>query len=70
LLHHYLEAAARRCPDTVAVIDGERDRTYAELDAAANGLAGVLRDHGVRRGDRVGLCLDKSIESIVGCTAR
>jgi amino acid adenylation domain-containing protein len=66
LLQHGLEAASRNRPDAVAVVDGDRTVTYEELDATANRLAGLLMDIGVRRGDRVGLYLDKSIASIVG----
>jgi amino acid adenylation domain-containing protein len=60
----YLAASAERRPDGVAVVDGDRRVTYAELEATANRLAGLLREHGVARGDRVGLFLDKSLESI------
>lgn len=39
--------------------------SYAELDAASNRLARLLAGNGVRPGDRVGLLLGKSVESIV-----
>jgi amino acid adenylation domain-containing protein len=66
LIDQRLTAAAARHPDRVAVVDGARQLTYAELDAAANRVAGLLLDRGVRRGDRVGLYLAKSIEAVVG----
>jgi amino acid adenylation domain-containing protein len=47
------------------VIDGSRAITYAELEAAANRLAHLLRELGATWGDRVGLYLDKSPESVV-----
>ena len=47
-------------------MDGERSLTYAELEATANRVARLLGAHGVRRGDRVGLYLEKSLESLVG----
>lgn len=65
-IHHLIERAARTRPEAPAVIDGDRTWTYAQLDARANQLAHVLSDLGVRRGDRVGLYLDKSIEALVG----
>jgi amino acid adenylation domain-containing protein len=60
----YLSASASRHPDRVAVVDGDRSVTYAELEATANRLARLLQEHGVSRGDRVGLFLDKSLESV------
>ena len=66
LLHHLLSRSAERHPDAIAVEDGDRHVTYAELDARANQLANLLRDTGVSRGDRVGLYLDKSLEAVVG----
>ena len=66
LLHGHLEASATAHPDRRAVTDEARSLTYAELEASANRVAHLLLDLGVSRGDRVGLFLDKSIESIVG----
>jgi amino acid adenylation domain-containing protein len=65
LLHHYLRSAAVRHPDRIAVEDRERSITYAELDAQSSRLAHLLIERGVRRGDRVGFYLDKSLESVV-----
>lgn len=65
-LHTLLERSARTRPDHPAVVDGERSMTYRELDAAANRLANTLCEHGVGRGDRVGLYLDKSLEAVIG----
>jgi amino acid adenylation domain-containing protein len=66
LLHHLLESSAKRYPDRIAIVDGDRTVTYAELDRRANQLAHTLGDLGVARGDRVGLYLEKSLESLVG----
>ena len=66
LLHDLLRDSADRNPDGPAVVDGERSVTYAELEARSNRLAHLLRESGVRRGDRVGLYLDKSLESVLG----
>ncbi len=66
LLQHGLEANAVNHPDGVAVIDGQRQATYAELDDRANRLARLLLDLGVERGDRIGLYLDKSLEALIG----
>ncbi len=44
---------ARMTPHTVALVDGDRDTTYAALLDRTTRLAHVLRDLGVARGDRV-----------------
>ncbi len=66
LVHHYLEDSAERVPDKIAVIDQDRSLTYAELNARANQVAHYLRSLGVERGDRVGIYLRKSLESVIG----
>jgi amino acid adenylation domain-containing protein len=65
----YLAGSAELHPDRVAVVDGERSVTYAELDERAGRLSGLLRARGVGRGERVGLYLDKSLEAVVGIYA-
>ncbi|MGH2726456.1 MAG: AMP-binding protein, partial [Actinomycetota bacterium] len=66
LVHDLLASSARRHPDRVAVEDADRTITYADLAAASNRLATMLIELGVRRGDRVGFYLDKSLESVIG----
>jgi len=64
LLHDLLRSSARKDPERIAVEDGDRSITYRELDRLSNKLAHLLIDLGVRRGDRVGFYLDKSVESV------
>jgi amino acid adenylation domain-containing protein len=66
LLHQLLQASAERAPDAVAVVDGGRQISYGELDSRANQLARLLIAEGVLKGERIGLFLDKSLESVVG----
>ncbi|HEX5467808.1 MAG TPA: amino acid adenylation domain-containing protein [Gaiellaceae bacterium] len=66
LLHELLEASAARSPGALAVVDGSRTLTYAELESRANRVAHLLVDLGVSPGDRVGLYLEKSLEAVVG----
>src|SRR5687767_898936 len=65
LVHQLVEDAASRNPDALAVIDRDTSLSYRQLDRRSNQIAHLLADHGVNRGDRVGLYLDKSVESVV-----
>jgi amino acid adenylation domain-containing protein/non-ribosomal peptide synthase protein (TIGR01720 family) len=56
-------------PDSVAVVCEDKSLTYAELNTRANQLAHYLFDLGVRPEVPVGLCLDRSVELIVGVLA-
>ncbi len=64
LLPHLLDTSAQRCPDRPAVRFLGREWYYGELATRSNQLARALRQAGVRRGDRVGLWLHKSPESV------
>ncbi|WP_223765901.1 non-ribosomal peptide synthetase, partial [Corallococcus sp. AS-1-6] len=55
---------AARTPDATALKAGERRMSYAALDRASNQLAHHLRRQGVRPGHRVGVCVERSFESI------
>ena len=64
-LDHMLRNSVAADPSQIAVIDGERACTYAELDSAVAKLGGALLANGVKRGDRVGVLLEKSWNSVV-----
>lgn len=53
-------------PDAPALIAGRARATHAELQARANRIAHVLRARGVRRGDRVGLCVERGVDLLPG----
>ncbi|WP_172381237.1 non-ribosomal peptide synthetase [Streptomyces sp. MNP-20] len=55
---------ARRHPDAVAVVEGERSHTYGELDTASAAVAAALRHHGVHPGQAVAVCLPRSWELV------
>ncbi|MFC7220911.1 amino acid adenylation domain-containing protein, partial [Streptomyces polyrhachis] len=65
-VHELVAAQARRTPDSVAVVHEDEHLTYAELDNRANRLAHWLQSRGVGPETRVGLCLERSLEGIVG----
>ena len=62
ILPGFFEAQADAHPGAVAVIWGETELSYGELEAKANRVARWLRAKGVRRGDRVGLWMARSPE--------
>jgi amino acid adenylation domain-containing protein len=57
--------AAASTPDAVALTDGTTRLTYAGLDRASDMIASGLRVLGVRDGDRVGVCLERTTELVV-----
>ncbi|MGE5698954.1 MAG: amino acid adenylation domain-containing protein [Deltaproteobacteria bacterium] len=65
LLHQLLSDSAAKHPERDAVMFQGRSMTYAELDRRSDSLSRALRGMGVRAGDRVGIFMNKSIESIV-----
>jgi non-ribosomal peptide synthetase component F len=52
-----LEQTTRRCPDALALDDGRRTLTYAELAVEVAAVVDELAGRGVGRGDRVGVRL-------------
>ncbi|MEV6349049.1 amino acid adenylation domain-containing protein [Actinoplanes sp. NPDC051851] len=68
-LHTAFEDAVDRYPDRAALSHGELTLTYAEVDVRANRLAHALIAAGVRRGDRVGLYLDRTPHIVVSILA-
>jgi amino acid adenylation domain-containing protein len=65
LVQSYLERAAELQPAHVALICGEQQLSFRELDERANALAHSLRALGVARGDRVFVLAENSVESAV-----
>ncbi len=66
---HLFEAQAARTPDATALLAGDEQLTYAELNRRANQLAWHLRDLGIRPGVPVGLCVERSTALVVGLLA-
>ncbi len=61
---HYPARAARRWPDRVALLDGERRRTYRELDERATRLGRALVGLGLAPGERVAVVQENRIEYV------
>jgi amino acid adenylation domain-containing protein/FkbM family methyltransferase len=65
-IHELFEAQVERTPDAAAVVYEGRQLTFAELNARANQLARHLQSLGVETEVRVSLCVEHSLEMIVG----
>ena len=65
LLPHTIERSAERFPGKEAFRCGNKHLTYAGLSQKTNQLAHLLVDAGVKKGDRVGICLHRSLESAI-----
>jgi amino acid adenylation domain-containing protein len=65
-VHQLFEEQVARTPDSTAVVFEEMKITYAELNRRANQLAHYLRKRGVRPEVLVGLCVERSIDMVVG----
>ncbi|MCZ0728553.1 acyl-CoA synthetase [Mycolicibacterium iranicum] len=62
LAEHAIDAV----PDRVALISGDEQLTYAQLEEKANRLAHYLIDQGVKKDDKVGLYCRNRIEIVIG----
>ena len=65
-VHQLFEEQVRRTPEAVAVVFENQQLTYSELNARSNQLAHYLRDLGVGPEMLVGICLERSLEMVVG----
>ena len=65
LVHAFLEDSAARFPEKKAFFHLGIWHTFGEIDGQANRLAGLLRELGTKKGDRVALYLENSFEYVV-----
>ena len=68
-LHDLFEQQARLSPDAVALVFDDAELTYAELNRRADALARQLRGHGIGPDTLVGICLERSLEMMIGLLA-
>ena len=64
-LQETLRRTAGRLPDKVAVIDGDREYTYRQLDRYSDRLSSALLGLGVSKGDRVGILAPNCAEFVI-----
>jgi amino acid adenylation domain-containing protein/thioester reductase-like protein/FkbM family methyltransferase len=65
-IHQLFEEQVERIPDAVAVVFEHQQLTYRELNSRANGLAHYLQTLGVKPDTLVGICVERSLEMVVG----
>jgi amino acid adenylation domain-containing protein len=65
-IHDVIADQAERIPDAVALKCDASAVTYRELNSRANAFANALYRHGVGPEIPVGLCIERSIDSVVG----
>ncbi|MFK7915950.1 MAG: amino acid adenylation domain-containing protein, partial [Pseudomonadales bacterium] len=60
-----LRRQAQRTPEAQAIVHGDLVLSYAQLDARSDPLAAWLQGQGCRPGQRVALCLPRSVDLLV-----
>jgi amino acid adenylation domain-containing protein len=65
-VHELVARQAAQAPDAVAVRCGDEALTHRELEERANRLAHALRTLGIGTGARVGICVERSVDLVVG----
>ncbi len=65
-VHQLFEEQVKRTPDAVAVVFEEQQLTYRQLNSQANQLAHYLRTLGVSGDMPIGICVERSLEMVVG----
>ncbi len=64
-----ITARAAERPDAVAVQFGETKRRYAEFESRTDRLASYLRERGAKRGERIGILVERSAEMVEAVVA-
>jgi amino acid adenylation domain-containing protein len=65
-IHQLFEEQVERTPDAVAVVFDNQQLTYHQLNCRANQLAHYLHSLGVKPDTLVGICVERSLEMVVG----
>jgi amino acid adenylation domain-containing protein len=68
-IHELFEAQVERSPDAVAVVFEGKQLTYRELNQQANQLARFLRKLGVEPRAFIGICMERSLETVIAALA-
>ena len=65
LLQHTIQHSATRFPDREAFRCGQLSLTFRQMEEQMNQLANTLHDLKIQQGDRVGIFLNRSIETAI-----
>lgn len=65
-LHQLFEAQVEQTPNAVAVVHEKQSFTYRTLNQRANQLAHALQQRGIQPDSLVGLCVERSLDLLVG----
>ena len=65
LVNDFLSSSVKSSPQKVGLVFRKKRLSYSEIDKLSNKLANVLVSKGVKRGDRVGIYLDNSVEAVI-----
>ncbi len=65
-IHQLFEEQVEKNPDAIAVVFEQEQLTYAQLNQKANQLAHYLQSLGVKPEMFVGICVERSLEMVVG----
>jgi amino acid adenylation domain-containing protein len=65
-IHQLFEEQVEKTPANIAVVFENKQLTYQELNEKSNQLAHYLQSKGVKPDALVGICVDRSLEMIIG----
>ena len=65
-IHQLFERQVERTPDAIALVYQDQQLTYQDLNCRANQLAHDLRQQGLAAETLVGLCVVRSLDTIIG----
>jgi amino acid adenylation domain-containing protein len=68
-IHQLFEEQVERTPDAIALVYENQQLTYRELNNRANQLAHYLQRQGVKPDARVGICVERGLDMVVGLLA-
>ncbi|MDJ0741876.1 MAG: amino acid adenylation domain-containing protein [Xenococcaceae cyanobacterium MO_167.B27] len=68
-INKLFEIQVTKNPDSIALVYNEQKLTYQQLNSKANQLGRYLQSVGIQSGDTVGICLERSCDSIISLLA-
>lgn len=68
-IHHLFEQQVTKTPSKIAVVGENEELTYQELNAKSNQLANYLIKKGVNAEVMVGICLERTVNTVIGLLA-